>query len=103
VYASQTSSPMPTQHSLSGDPLRPYPNRTSTGWNTPAFPGAPENISLKQNALLAIAGAGDVHPNLSLTDYGIWDGDTVVAYPGAQSLTNLGQGQQVPPFPAILN
>jgi hypothetical protein len=64
------------------------------------------------NALLAIANTilhpvyactGDVHPNLGLTDYGTWDGDTVVTYPGAQSLTNLGQGQQVPPTPTILN
>src|ERR1700732_2161678 len=26
-----------TQHSLPGGPLRPYPDRSSTGWTAPAF------------------------------------------------------------------
>jgi hypothetical protein len=38
VYASQSPSPTTTQHLLSGGLLRPYPRRSSTGWNTPAFP-----------------------------------------------------------------
>ena len=42
VYASQSPSPTPTQHSLPGGPLRPYPCRSSTGWNTPASPDAPQ-------------------------------------------------------------
>ena len=33
VYASQPPSPTPTQHSLPGGPLRPYPCRSFTGWN----------------------------------------------------------------------
>jgi hypothetical protein len=40
VYASQPSSPATTQHSLGGGSLLPYPRRTSTGWTTPASPGA---------------------------------------------------------------
>ena len=40
VYASQASSPALMQHSLPGGLLRPYPNRSSTGWITPASPGA---------------------------------------------------------------
>ena len=40
VYASQPSSPAATQHSLEGGSLLPYPRRTSTGWTTPASPGA---------------------------------------------------------------
>src|SRR3954452_25030176 len=42
VYASQLSSPTTTQHSLPGGPLRPYPCRSSTGWNAPASPDAPQ-------------------------------------------------------------
>src|SRR5215203_4146782 len=42
VYASQLPSPTTTQHSLPGSPLRPYPCRSSTGWNTPASPDAPQ-------------------------------------------------------------
>src|SRR5215213_4246968 len=42
VYASQSPSPTPTQHSLPGGPLRPYPCRSFTGWNTPASPDAPQ-------------------------------------------------------------
>ena len=45
VYASPWSSPSTPQHSLPGDPLRSYPGRTSTGWNAPASPGAPEIYS----------------------------------------------------------
>src|SRR3954463_11368019 len=41
VYASQSPSPTPTQHSLPGGPLRPYPCRSFTGWNAPASPDAP--------------------------------------------------------------
>ena len=41
VYASQLPSPTTTQHSLPGGPLRPYPCRSSTGWNAPASPDAP--------------------------------------------------------------
>ena len=40
VYASRASSPALMQHSLPGGLLRPYPNRSSTGWITPASPGA---------------------------------------------------------------
>src|SRR4051794_4594022 len=40
VYASQLPSPTTTQHSLPGGPLRPYPCRSSTGWNAPASPDA---------------------------------------------------------------
>src|ERR1700720_1014068 len=29
-----------TQHLLPGDPLRPYPDRSCTGWTAPAFVGA---------------------------------------------------------------
>src|SRR5215208_7814579 len=42
VYASQLPSPTTTQHSLPGGPLRPYPCRSFTGWNTPASPDAPK-------------------------------------------------------------
>jgi hypothetical protein len=63
------------------------------------------------NALLAMASTiqhpvyactGDVHPNCGLTDYGTWDGDTVVAYPGASDLVAVGAGKQIPPTPTIL-
>src|SRR4051794_14342383 len=40
VYASWPSSPAPTQHSLQGGSLLPYPDRTFTGWTAPASPGA---------------------------------------------------------------
>src|SRR5450432_2605804 len=40
VYASRPPSPTSTQHSLQGGALLPYPRRTSTGWTTPASPGA---------------------------------------------------------------
>ena len=42
VYASSSSSPTTTQHSLPGDALPSYPGRTFTGWTTPASPGALE-------------------------------------------------------------
>ena len=45
MYASQPPSPTPTQHSLPGDALPSYPGRTSTGWNTPASPGAQEEAA----------------------------------------------------------
>jgi len=48
VYASPWSSPSTPQHSLPGDPLRSYPGRTSTGWNAPASPGAPEICPILQ-------------------------------------------------------
>jgi len=41
VYASSAPSPMRTQHSLPGGPLRPYPCGTCPRWNSPASPGAP--------------------------------------------------------------
>jgi hypothetical protein len=36
-YASRSPSPTTTQHSLSGYPLRHFPGRSFTGWNSPAF------------------------------------------------------------------
>jgi hypothetical protein len=33
-----------TQHSLPGGPLRPYPNRSCTGWMAPALLGAFRNL-----------------------------------------------------------
>ena len=42
VYASPPPSPVQTQHSLPGGPLRPYPRGTLTRWNAPASPGAPD-------------------------------------------------------------
>jgi hypothetical protein len=44
VYASRTPSPAPTQHSLQGGSLLPYPDRTFTGWTAPASPGALMNM-----------------------------------------------------------
>jgi hypothetical protein len=44
VYASWPSSPAPTQHSLQGGSLLPYPDRTFTGWTAPASPGAPKAV-----------------------------------------------------------
>src|SRR5712691_11732180 len=41
VYASPAPSPIRTQHSLPGGPLRPYPCGTCPRWNSPASPGAP--------------------------------------------------------------
>jgi hypothetical protein len=40
VYASCSSSPTPTQHSLQGGSLGLTPGRTFTGWTAPASPGA---------------------------------------------------------------
>src|SRR3954454_6006775 len=40
VYASWPSSPAPTQHSLQGGSLLPYPDRSSADWTAPASPGA---------------------------------------------------------------
>ena len=42
VYASCSSSPTPTQHSLQGGSLGLTPGRTFTGWTAPASPGAPQ-------------------------------------------------------------
>jgi hypothetical protein len=56
VYASRPSSPTTAQHSLPGGQLRPYPDRTFTGWIAPAFPGA---------LVLGRVGPGNFTPSLS--------------------------------------
>ena len=45
MYASPSSSPTITQHSLPGNALPFYPGRTFTGWTTPASPGALKTAS----------------------------------------------------------
>src|SRR6266852_5387293 len=56
VYASQSPSPTPTQHSLPGGPLRPYPCRSSTSWNAPASPDAPFSPMLADLVALLTSG-----------------------------------------------
>src|SRR4051794_37770148 len=57
VYASQLPSPTTTQHSLPGGPLRPYPCRSSTGWNAPASPDAPQGNSRDEPRRSAVTGS----------------------------------------------
>jgi hypothetical protein len=51
VYASSAPSPIRTQHSLPGGPLRPYPCGTCPRWNAPASPGAPGPDSVIRSPL----------------------------------------------------